>query len=218
MTNDMMNIILFGPPGAGKGTQAKFLIEKFFIPQISTGDILRENRKKGTELGKEAEKYMESGELVPADLINRMVEKRLSQSDCESGFILDGYPRNTEQAIYLDDILKRLNRKLKAVISLVVDDEKLIKRLSGRRICKQCGISYHVIFNPSKQEGICDSCGGELYTRSDDQESTVKNRLRVYHEQTSTVIEFYRNKNILFEVDGNGSVDEVRSRILEVLK
>jgi adenylate kinase len=214
---DAMNLILFGPPGAGKGTQAKYLIEKYSIPQISTGDILRENRKNGTELGKKAEKFMEAGELVPADIINQMVEDRLSKSDCQSGFILDGYPRNDAQAKYLDGILQRAGKSIKAVISLVVPDDELIKRLSGRRICKNCGASYHVMFNPPKKEGVCDSCGGELYTRSDDQELTVKNRLRVYHEQTSSVIEFYRNKGVLLEIDGTGAVDSVKNRILEVL-
>jgi len=214
---DAMNLIIFGPPGAGKGTQAKYLINKFNIPQISTGDILRENRKNGTELGKKAERYMEAGELVPAEIINQMVEKRLSKEDCLSGFILDGYPRNGAQAEYLDGILKSSNKKIKAVISLVVSDDELIRRLGGRRICKKCGMSYHVMFNPPKKESVCDSCGGELYIRSDDQESTVKNRLRVYHEQTSTVIEFYREKGVLFEVDGTGAVEDVKNRISEVI-
>jgi adenylate kinase len=146
-----------------------------------------------------------------------MVEDRLSKSDCQSGFILDGYPRNDAQAKYLDGILQRAGKSIKAVISLVVPDDELIKRLSGRRICKNCGASYHVMFNPPKKEGVCDSCGGELYTRSDDQELTVKNRLRVYHEQTSSVIEFYRNKGVLLEIDGTGAVDSVKNRILEVL-
>ncbi|MDD5089630.1 MAG: adenylate kinase [Candidatus Wallbacteria bacterium] len=211
-----MNLILFGPPGAGKGTQAKFLIKEFSIPQISTGDILRANVKSGSALGKEAKAYMDRGALVPDGIIDRMVEQKLSGTDCEKGFILDGYPRNLDQARFLDNLLDRQERCIDAVISLKVDDAELVKRLSGRRMCRQCGHSFHIVFQPPKSQDQCDDCGGELYTRDDDREDTVLNRLRVYHEQTSSILDFYRRR-CLTEIDGSGEVEGIRERIFEVL-
>lgn len=173
-----MNIIMLGPPGAGKGTQAKMLVEKFGIPQISTGDMLRAAVAEGTELGKKAKEYMDKGQLVPDEVVIGIVEERLKKSDCEKGFILDGFPRTVPQAEALDKILEKMGKKIDYVINIVVPDVEILKRLTGRRTCKQCGAMYHVIYNPPKQEGVCDKCGGELYQRDDDKEETIKNRLK----------------------------------------
>jgi len=213
-----MNIVFLGPPGAGKGTQAKILIERYGIPQISTGDMLREHRAKGTELGKKAQEYMDKGQLVPDEIILSMVKERLSQPDCEKGFILDGFPRTVAQAEALDRMLEEMGKKLDFALALVVPDELLVERLTGRRTCKQCGMMYHIKYKPPKVEGKCDVCGGELYQRPDDNEETVRNRLKVYHEQTAPLIEYYKKKGILREIDGRGTIDEITQQIISILE
>jgi len=208
-----MNLILLGPPGCGKGTQAKMLIDAYHIPQISTGDILREAVKRGAPLGLEAKTHMDQGLLVPDSLVIKIIEERLREADCKRGFILDGFPRTTAQAEALEATLSTLGIRLEHVFSIEVGDEELIKRLTGRRICRQCGESYHIIFNPSKKEGVCDSCQGELYQRDDDKEKTIRNRLKVYQTQTAPLITFYRGKDILRAIDGIGSIEEIQARI-----
>jgi adenylate kinase len=212
-----MNIVFLGPPGAGKGTQAKRIAEKYGIPQVSTGDMFREHLSKGTELGQKAKEYMEKGQLVPDEIVLGMVEERLKQSDCEKGFILDGFPRTVPQAEALDQLLDKMGKKIDYAICIDVPDEELVKRLTGRRTCKKCGMMYHVIFKPPKEEGKCDVCGGELYQRADDNEETVRNRLKVYHEQTEPIIQFYEKKGVLHRIDGIGSIDEIFERIVKVL-
>lgn len=211
-----MNIILFGPPGAGKGTQAKFIKEKFGINQVSPGDILRENVKKSSESGKRAKIYMDKGELVPDEIINEMIEERLNE--CKKGFILDGYPRNLKQADYLENILYKNNKRLDIVIYLNVPEDELILRLSGRLICKNCGQSYHKAFNPPKIEWVCDRCGGMLYTRDDDNEETVKKRLKVYYNLTKPLLDYYEKKGILKEVNGEGKLEDIKLRIFKLLE
>jgi len=213
-----MNIIFLGPPGAGKGTQAKILIERYVIPQISTGDMLREHVAKGTELGVKAKEYMEKGQLVPDEIILGMVKERLSQEDAQRGFILDGFPRTVAQAEALDKILEEMGKKIEYVLALIVPDEELVTRLTGRRTCKNCGMMYHIKFKPPKVEGKCDACGGELYQRPDDNEETVRNRLKVYHDQTAPLIEYYRKKGVLFEVDGSKSIDEITQQLINILE
>lgn len=213
-----MNIVFLGPPGAGKGTQAKILIERYGIPQISTGDMLREHRAKGTELGKKAQEYMDKGQLVPDEIILDMVKERLSQPDCEKGFILDGFPRTVAQAEALDRILSEMGKKLDFALALVVPDELLIERLTGRRTCKNCGMMYHIKYKPPKVEGICDVCGGELYQRPDDNEETVRNRLKVYHESTAPLIDYYKKKGILREIDGSKSIEEITNQLIQILE
>ncbi len=212
-----MNIVFLGPPGAGKGTQAKKIAEKYGIPQISTGDMFREHLSKGTELGKKAKEYMDKGQLVPDEIVLGMVEERLKQPDCEKGFILDGFPRTVPQAEALDKLLEKMGKKIDYAICIDVPDEELVKRLTGRRTCKKCGMMYHVIFKPPKEDGKCDVCGGELYQRADDNEETVRNRLKVYHEQTEPIIQFYEKKGVLHRIDGMGSIDEIFERIVKVL-
>lgn len=213
-----MNIVFLGPPGAGKGTQAKILIEKYGIPQISTGDMLREHRAKGTELGKKAQEYMDKGQLVPDEIILGMVKERLAQSDCAKGFILDGFPRTVAQAEALDKILSEMNKKLDFALALVVPDELLVERLTGRRTCKNCGMMFHVKYKPPKVEGKCDACGGELYQRPDDNEETVRNRLKVYHESTAPLIDYYKKKGILKEIDGSKSIEEITAQLISILE
>jgi len=213
-----MNIVFLGPPGAGKGTQAKILVERYGIPQISTGDMLREHRAKGTELGKKAQEYMDRGQLVPDEIILQMVKERLSQPDCEKGFILDGFPRTVTQAEALDKLLAEIGKKLDFVLALVVPDELLIERLTGRRTCKNCGMMYHIKYKPPKVDGKCDVCGGELYQRPDDNEETVRNRLKVYHESTAPLIEYYRKKGLLKEIDGSKSIEEITQQIIQILE
>ncbi|MCC6025689.1 MAG: adenylate kinase [Caldimicrobium sp.] len=213
-----MNIVFLGPPGAGKGTQAKILIERYGIPQISTGDMLREHRAKGTELGKKAQEYMDKGQLVPDEIILGMVKERLSQPDCQKGFILDGFPRTVAQAEALDKLLSEMGKKLDFALALIVPDELLVERLTGRRTCKNCGMMYHIKYKPPKVEGKCDVCGGELYQRPDDNEETVRNRLKVYHEQTAPLIEYYKNKGILREIDGSKSIEEITQQIISILE
>ena len=210
-----MNIILLGGPGAGKGTQAKLIVEKYGIPQISTGDMLREAVKQGTELGKKAKEYMDKGELVPDEIVIGIVKERLKQPDCEKGFILDGFPRTIAQAEALDKMLEELGKKIDAVINIHVPEEEIIKRIVNRRTCKKCGAIYHLIYSPPKEPNKCDKCGGELYQRDDDKEETVRERLRVYREQTEPLIEYYKKKGILYNVDGtkdiNGVFEEIKS-------
>jgi len=213
-----MNIVFLGPPGAGKGTQAKILIERYGIPQISTGDMLREHRAKGTELGKQAQEYMDRGQLVPDEIILGMVKERLSQPDCERGFILDGFPRTVAQAEALDRILAEMGKELNFALALIVPDELLVERLTGRRTCKNCGMMYHIKYKPPKVEGKCDVCGGQLYQRADDNEETVRNRLKVYHEQTAPLIEYYKNKGILREIDGSKSIEEITQQLISILE
>ena len=211
-----MNMILLGPPGCGKGTQAKILIDTYHIPQISTGDILRGAIKKGSPLGIEAKTYMDQGSLVPDQLVIGIIEERLQQADCARGFILDGFPRTVAQAEALDSTLSKAGLKLEYVFNIEVVDEELIKRLTGRRVCRKCGESFHITFNPPEKEGLCDSCGGELCQRDDDREETIRNRLKVYQAQTAPLITFYEEKEILHSVDGVGSIEEIKKRLLSI--
>jgi len=206
-----MNVILLGPPGAGKGTQAVFISKKYHMPHISTGDILRGAVSRGTELGLKAVKYMNAGELVPDDLVMKLVKERFSQKDCETGYLLDGFPRTIEQANGLEQI-----SKIDAVVLIEVDDGVLLKRLTGRRTCS-CGAVYHIASNPPKKEGICDSCGGKLFQRNDDTEAVISNRLAQYRKQTSPLIMYYRKKGILKTVDGTGAIDGISKSIVQAL-
>jgi len=212
-----MRLVLLGAPGAGKGTQAKKLIEKYGIPQISTGDLLRAAVSAGTQLGKEAKSYMDRGELVPDRVVLGMVEERLKRDDCKKGYILDGFPRNVAQAEALDKMLNDLGMSLDAALSVDVPFDDLMKRLTGRRTCKACGQMYNIYFNPPKKEGVCDKCGGELFQRDDDKEETIKKRLEVYNSQTSPLIDYYSKKGILKSVNGTGSIDEIFANICKVL-
>jgi len=212
-----MNLILLGAPGSGKGTQAKFLVRKYSIPQISTGDILREEVKSGTVLGLKAKEYMDKGQLVPDEVVVGMVEERVKKGDCTTGFILDGFPRTVAQADALEGTLQRMKKALSRVILVNVDEDELVKRLTGRRVCEKCGAGYHVIFDPPKQEGVCDKCQGKLYQRDDDKESTIRNRLKVYNNQTAPLIEYYQKKQLLSLVDGMGSIEEIFGRISKAL-
>ncbi|GAB6927402.1 adenylate kinase [Paenibacillus sp. JCM 10914] len=213
-----MNILFMGPPGAGKGTQAENIVNAFGIPHISTGDAFRLAIKQGTPIGIKAKEYMDQGLLVPDDVTIGIVEERLQQSDCEKGFLLDGFPRTLSQAEALDNILGRMNTGLHHVINLKVDRDKLLARLTGRRICKNCGSTYHVIFNPPKQEGICDKCGGELYQRSDDNEESVGIRLDEYINKTAPLLTFYENKGLLRQIDGDQEIDVVSEQITSILR
>ncbi len=212
-----LNIILLGPPGCGKGTQAKMLTEKYHIPQISTGDILREAVKNKTPLGLEAKTYMDSGKLVPDDVVIGIIQDRLKQPDCEKGFILDGFPRTVVQAEALDDTLKTMGKKIEHAISISVDEEELLRRLTGRRTCRSCGAMFHILFNPPKKEGICDKCSGELYQREDDKEETIRNRLNVYNQQTAPLIDYYQKKELLRTIEGVGKIEDIFRKIEEVL-
>ena len=212
-----MRIVLLGAPGAGKGTQAKKLIEKYGIPQISTGDILRKAVADGTPLGKEAKSYMDKGELVPDSVVIGLVKERLSQDDCKKGFILDGFPRNTSQAEILDQVLAEMNMPLQLALSVDVDFDILMKRLTGRRTCKQCNQMYNIYFSPPKKEGVCDKCGGELYQRDDDKEETIKKRLEVYEAQTAPLIDYYEKKGILRRVNGEGDIEEIFANICKII-
>lgn len=212
-----MKLVFLGAPGAGKGTQAKKIIEKYNIPQISTGDLLRAAVAAGTALGKEAKSYMDKGELVPDRVVLGMVEERLKQDDCKKGYILDGFPRNTSQAEALDKMLASLNMQLDAAVSVDVPFDDLMKRLTGRRTCKSCGQMYNVYFNAPTKEGVCDKCGGQLFQRDDDKEETIKKRLEVYNAQTAPLFDYYKQKGILKSVSGTGSIDEIYSRICTAL-
>ena len=212
-----MRLVLLGAPGAGKGTQAKKLIEKHGIPQISTGDILRKAVADGTPLGKEAKSYMDKGELVPDKVVIGLIEDRLKQPDCKKGFILDGFPRNTAQAETLDAMLKKLNMPLDSALSVDVPKDDLMKRLTGRRTCKGCQQMYNVYFSPPKKNGVCDKCGGELFHRDDDKEETIKRRLDVYDAQTAPLISYYKKSGILKSVTGVGGIDEIFKKVCSAL-
>ncbi|MBU2548546.1 MAG: adenylate kinase [Proteobacteria bacterium] len=212
-----MNIILLGPPGAGKGTQAKMLVDKYGIPQISTGDILRANLKAQTPLGIEAKKYMDSGKLVPDEVVIGIIESRIKEDDCQKGYMLDGFPRTVAQAEALEQMLTQMSSGIDDVISIEVPNDELMGRLTGRRTCRNCGQGYHVMFDPPQKEGLCDKCGGELYQRDDDNEATVGNRLKVYADQTQPLIDYYQNKSLLRPIDGLGEIKEIFGRIGQVL-
>ena len=212
-----MRIILLGPPGAGKGTQAAGIVEKYNIPHISTGDIFRKNIKEGTELGNKAKSYMDQGLLVPDELTVGLVKDRLLQEDCKNGFLLDGFPRNTFQAEALDKFLDEINSPLNNVINIEVDKNLLVARAVGRRICKQCSATFHVEFNPPKVAGICDVCGGELYQRADDNEETVSKRIQVYLDETKPLIDYYSNKGIISTIEGEQSIEKVFEDIIASL-
>ncbi|UCH82134.1 MAG: adenylate kinase [Nitrospiraceae bacterium] len=212
-----MRLVLLGAPGAGKGTQAKKLIEKYRIPQISTGDILRKAVADGTPLGKEAKSYMDSGGLVPDSVVIGLVKERLAQDDCKTGYILDGFPRTTPQAEELDNVLSGMNSPLDVALSVDVDKDDLMKRLTGRRTCRGCQQMYNIHFSAPKKDGVCDKCGGELYQRDDDQEDTIRNRLDVYEKSTAPLIDYYESKGILKSVKGKGSIDDIFNQIVSIL-
>ena len=212
-----MKIIMLGAPGAGKGTQAKMLADKYKIPHVSTGDIFRANIKNGTELGTKAKVYMDQGMLVPDELTCDLVVDRIKQDDCKDGYILDGFPRTIPQAECLDKALDALNDKIDFAVNVEVPDENIIRRMSGRRACLSCGRTYHIVYNPPKEEGICDECKKELVLRDDDKPETVEKRLKVYHEQTQPLIDYYRNKGVLAEVDGTRDMQEACTAITDVL-
>ncbi len=212
-----MKIIMLGAPGAGKGTQAKRLAEKFTIPHISTGDIFRANIKNGTELGKKAKGYMDQGLLVPDELVVDLVVDRIKQADCENGYILDGFPRTIPQAEALDAALKAISEKVDFAVNVEVPDSDILSRMSGRRACLNCGATYHVVTIPTKVEGICDTCGSEIVLREDDKPETVLKRLEIYHDQTQPLIDYYTNQGILKEVDGRKNMIETFEDILKVL-
>ena len=204
-----MYILLMGPPGAGKGTQAEKLVEKYKTPHISTGDIFRAAVKEGTPLGRQAKEYMDAGQLVPDSVTIGIVKERLAKADCQTGFILDGFPRTLEQAAALDVTLGELDIKIDQVINITVPDDELVQRVTGRRICRNCGATYHVVFNPVAKPGECDKCQGEIFQRAEDQEETVKKRLTVYGAQTQPLIEYYRERGLYSEIDGRQAIDKV---------
>ncbi len=212
-----MKIIMLGAPGAGKGTQAKMIADKYQVPHISTGDIFRANIKNGTELGAEAKKYMDQGQLVPDELTVKILLDRVANEDCKNGYVLDGFPRTIPQAKVLEDALNKINDSIDYAIDVDVPDENIIKRMSGRRACVGCGSTYHIVYAPTKEEGICDRCGEKLILRDDDQPETVLNRLNIYHEQTQPLIDFYTEKGILKTVDGTVDMNDVFKAIVEIL-
>lgn len=212
-----MNVILLGPPGAGKGTQAKMLVEEYQIPQISTGDILRAAVKEGSPLGKEAKACMDKGELVPDSVVIGIVEERIQQPDCAKGYMLDGFPRTVPQAEALDGMLQNLSSQIDHVVSIEVASEELVGRLTGRRTCRDCGVGFHVMFDPPEQEGVCDKCGGELYQRDDDNVETVTSRLEVYESQTLPLIDYYKAQEKIRPIDGVGDIKEIFGRVTQVL-
>jgi adenylate kinase len=213
-----MRLVLVGPPGAGKGTQAVHLAEHFAIPHISTGDIFRANIKGATELGVLAKSFIDKGELVPDSVTNDMVADRLTNPDTKNGFLLDGYPRNVEQAKFLDGVLAERNIPLEAVLEFKLENDEIVKRLSGRRVCKSCGAIFHVIFEKSAIEGKCDKCQGDLYQREDDKEDVIQNRLDVYTAQTEPIINYYQNAKILKTISAVGEVSAIATRAIDALK
>jgi adenylate kinases len=213
-----VNVIFMGPPGAGKGTQAEHIVAEFRIPHISTGDAFRLAMREGTPLGKKAKEYVDQGLLVPDEITNGIVKERLQQDDCERGFLLDGFPRTIPQAEALENMLAELGRRIDHVINLKVDRNLLLARLTGRRICKSCGATYHVMFHPPKTEGVCDKCDGELYQRSDDTEEKVGTRLDEYVNKTAPLLDFYRSKGLLREVDGERPIEQVTADIFSLLR
>ena len=212
-----MNLILLGAPGAGKGTQATKIAARYNLVHISTGDIFRANIKNGTELGKEAKEYMDKGLLVPDELTVRLLLDRVAQDDCKNGYVLDGFPRTIPQAEVLDEKLSELGEKVDYAINVDVPDENIVNRMSGRRACLSCGATYHIVSIPPKKEGICDVCGSELVLRDDDKPETVQNRLKVYHDQTQPLINFYEKKGVLRSVDGTLPMEEVFTAITKIL-
>ncbi|MDO4333764.1 MAG: adenylate kinase [Eubacteriales bacterium] len=212
-----MKIIMLGAPGAGKGTQAKMIAEKYGVPHVSTGDIFRANIKNGTQLGMEAKQYMDKGLLVPDELTVRILLDRVAQEDCKNGYVLDGFPRTIPQAEVLDNALTELGDKIDYAVNVDVPDENIIRRMSGRRACLSCGATYHIEHIPPKKEGVCDACGSELVLRDDDKAETVKNRLDVYHKQTQPLIDFYTEKGVLATVDGTLPMDDVFAAITAIL-
>ena len=213
-----MRVVLVGPPGAGKGTQAQFLASHLSIPKISTGDIFRDNVSHGTKLGRQAQKYMERGDLVPDEVTIAMGTDRLADDDTQAGFLLDGFPRNLPQAETLKKMLASWDTKLDVVLELVVDDDEVVRRLSGRRGCRRCGRIWHVVFDPPVLPGICDDCGGELFQRDDDREETIRHRLEVYQQQTTPLVSFYADEGTLLGLDATGPVDEITDRALSALR
>ncbi|MBJ7884664.1 adenylate kinase [Bacillaceae bacterium HSR45] len=212
-----MNIILMGLPGAGKGTQASEIVKKFPIPHISTGDMFRKAIKDETDLGKEAKSYMDRGELVPDEVTVGIIKERISEDDAKKGFLLDGFPRTIDQAEALNSIMAELDRNIDAVINIEVPEEELMNRLTGRRICENCGTTYHLVFNPPKVEGICDLDGGKLYQREDDNPETVSNRLKVNVKQSKPILEYYDNKGVLKNIDGSKDIEEVTTDVIDIL-
>ena len=212
-----MKIIMLGAPGAGKGTQAKQIADKYSIPHISTGDIFRANLKAGTELGKKAKEYMDQGLLVPDELVVELVADRIIKDDCKNGFVLDGFPRTIPQAKALDEALAKMGEKMDYAIDVDVPDENIINRMGGRRACVSCGATYHIVNIPTKAEGICDKCGSEVVLRDDDKPETVQKRLGVYHEQTQPLIEYYSGQGILKSVDGTRPMEDVFAEIVRIL-
>jgi adenylate kinase len=212
-----VRVVLLGPPGAGKGTQAKWLQERFEACQVSTGDILRKAVAEQTPLGKQAAAYINRGALVPDSLIVDLVAERLKEKDCDKGFVLDGFPRTISQAESLEEILKKMGLALDCVLSVQVPYRVIVERLAGRRTCKDCGALYHLTLDPPSKEGVCDRCGGELYQRDDDREETITARLKVYEAQTAPLVNYYRERGMLREIDGVGKVNEIRSRVLQAL-
>jgi adenylate kinase len=213
-----VRLVLVGPPGAGKGTQAQFIASHFAVPKISTGDIFRTNVSDGTDLGLEARKYMDAGDLVPDEVTIGMVKERLSHDDTSEGFLLDGFPRTVQQAVVLDDMLAGHDVGLDVVLELVVDDEEVVRRLSGRRTCRRCGHVWHLDFDPPATEGVCARCGGELFQRDDDSELTIRHRLEVYADQTSPLIGYYGDRGLLSGVDATGPVEDVTERAINALR
>lgn len=212
-----MNLVLMGLPGAGKGTQAERIVEKYHLPHISTGDMFRAAISEGTELGQKAKSYMDLGNLVPDEVTIGIVRERLGKDDCRNGFLLDGFPRTVAQAEALETILSDSDRQMDAVLYIQVDDKKLMDRLTGRRVCRECGATYHVIYNPPKEEDVCDKCGGELYQRKDDKEDTVRARLEVNLKQQQPLLNFYEDKGYLKTIDGNQEIDQVFTSIDQIL-
>jgi adenylate kinase len=213
-----VRVVLVGPPGAGKGTQAQFLASHLSIPKISTGDIFRDNVSRGTALGRQAQAYMERGDLVPDEVTIAMVTDRLADDDTQAGFLLDGFPRNVPQAETLKKMLLAWDNKLDVVLELVVDDDEVVRRLSGRRTCRRCGRVWHVTFDPPVQARVCDDCGGALFQRDDDSEETIRHRIEVYQVQTAPLVSFYADEGVLLGIDATGPVDEITERALSALR
>jgi adenylate kinase len=213
-----MNLIFLGPPGAGKGTQASLLSETLNIPQISTGDILRNSVRTGTPMGTRAKSYMDSGSLVPDEVVVGIVEERLKNPDCSRGFILDGFPRTVAQADALGLMLVRLGKEIEHVLSMTVDDDELLTRISGRRMCEKCGKAYHVVFDPPQSLGLCDVCGAKLYQRDDDKVETMRKRLDEYYQKTAPLIQYYSQKELLRPILGIGAIEDIQNRIVKVLE
>ncbi|GAB4273043.1 MAG: adenylate kinase [Candidatus Rifleibacteriota bacterium] len=217
MTTENLNIIFLGPPGVGKGTQAKQIADKYSIPQISTGDLMREAVSSGSPIGAKLQSFMSAGALVPDELVLEILLERIAKDDCKKGFLLDGFPRTVPQAEALDKALMERDLQLSGVVSIDAPDQILIGRLTARRICSKCGTSYHLEFLKPKREGICDKCSGELYQRKDDSEEVIRNRLKIYHEQTAPLVDFYQKKNLLYQVDGNKKIDMIFQEICDII-